>query len=287
MPHCTGGLHRVTLARMNRLLPALFAMTLIDLPLHAVEIIAHRGASHDAPENTLAAFKLGWEQGADADELDIYLSKDNEIVVLHDKTTKRTAGLDKAVAEQTLSELKKLDAGTWKDARFAGERIPTLKEALATMPAGKKMFIEIKCGPEVLPPLQKLLRESGRPAQQLVIICFEEDTLRKARPLFPDLELYWLVGWPKDKAGQPPVAKPNVEDLIATAKAAGFTGLNLQADFPIDKTFVEKVSAAGLKLYTWTVNDAAKAAMLAQAGVAGITTDRPAWLRGQLKSAAR
>ena len=260
---------------------------MISVSTGSVEIIAHRGASHDAPENTLAAFKLGWEQKADADELDIYLSKDNEIVVMHDKSTKRTAKLDKPIAEQTLSELRQLDAGSWKGPQFAGERIPTLKEALATMPAEKKLFIEIKCGPEVLPHLQKTLSESGKSPRQLVIICFEAETLRKARPLFPNLELYWLVAWPKDKAGEPPAPGPQLADLIATAKAAGFNGLNLQADFPIDKPFVEKVSAAGLKLYTWTVNDADRARELASAGVAGITTDRPAWMREELKKTAR
>ena len=263
-------------------LPALLTMALLSLSARAVEIIAHRGASHDAPENTVASFKLGYAQGADADELDIYLSKDGEIVVMHDKTTKRTAGADKPVADQTLAELRALDAGQWKDAKFTGERVPTLKEALATVPAGKRMFIEIKCGPEILVPLQKQLKDCPLSRSQLVIICFQEATLRKARPLFPDLQIYWLVGWPKDKAGQPPVAKPRVEDLIATAKEAGFNGLNLESSFPIDKAFVEKVTAAGLKLYTWTVDDSKVATALTAAGVAGITTNRPAWLREQL-----
>jgi glycerophosphoryl diester phosphodiesterase len=226
--------------------------------------------------------KLGYEQGADGGELDIYLSKDGEIVVMHDKTTKRTAGLDKPVASQTLAELRALDAGKWKDAKFTGERIPTLKEVLATVPAGKRLFIEIKCGAEVLPPLQKLLKDCPLSRDQLVIIAFSEDTLRKARPLFPDLQLYWLVGWPRDKEGQPPVAKPRLEDLIATAKDAGFNGLNLESAFPIDKTFTGKVTSAGLKLYTWTVDDPKLAASLTAAGVAGITTNRPAWLREQL-----
>ncbi len=265
------------------LLLTLTGMTLFASSLLATEIIAHRGASHDAPENTVAAFKLGYEQKADADELDIYLSRDGEVVVMHDKTTKRTAGADRNVADQTLAELQALDAGKWKDARFTGERIPTLKEALATVPAGKRMFIEIKCGAEVLAPLQKLLKESPLDRKQLVIICFQEEVLRKARPLFPDLQLYWLVGWPKDKAGQPPVTKPQLDTLIATAKGAGFDGLNLDAGFPIDKAFVEKVTAAGLKLYTWTVDSAETARALAAAGVAGITTNRPAWLREQLE----
>src|SRR5262245_27937128 len=88
-------------------------MTVLLFCMLQVEVVAHRGASDEAPENTLAAFRLGFEQ-ADAVELDLHLSKDGHAIVIHDKTTKRTAGLDRPVAEQTLEELKALDAGGWK-----------------------------------------------------------------------------------------------------------------------------------------------------------------------------
>src|SRR4051794_3938882 len=99
-----------------------------------VEVIAHRGASHDAPENTLAAIKLAWQQEADAAEFDLHLSRDGKLVVIHDADTRRVAGVDKRVAEQTLAELRRLDVGAWKGPRFAGERIATLEEVLATVP---------------------------------------------------------------------------------------------------------------------------------------------------------
>lgn len=96
------------------------------LDTFAVEIIAHRGASHDALENTLAAVSLGWERNVDAVEMDVYLSKDNQIVVIHDKNTKRTAGHDGLVREMNWAQLRKLDAGSWKDRKFKGEPIPLL-----------------------------------------------------------------------------------------------------------------------------------------------------------------
>src|SRR5262245_24153707 len=99
-----------------------------------LEIIAHRGASHDAPENTVASFQEAWRQKADSAELDIQLTKDGRIVVLHDSTTKRTTGTDLKVSEQTLAELRKLDAGSWKGEKFKGEKLPTLAEMLATAP---------------------------------------------------------------------------------------------------------------------------------------------------------
>ena len=127
-----------------------------------MEIIAHRGASFDAPENTLAAVRLGWEQSADAVEVDVHLSRDGKIVVIHDDTTRKVAGVPRGVQSQTLSELKALDVGRWKSRRWTGERIPLFEEVLATIPAGKRLFVEIKSGPECLPEFAKVLRRSGR-----------------------------------------------------------------------------------------------------------------------------
>src|SRR5262245_59032558 len=90
--------------------------------MRAVEIIDHRGASHDAPENTLASIRLAWKQNADAVEIDVQFSKDGHIGVIHDDNTRKTAGVRKKVSEQTLSELKALDVGRWKDAKWSGER---------------------------------------------------------------------------------------------------------------------------------------------------------------------
>src|SRR5262245_58707114 len=102
------------------------------------EIIAHRGSSFSAPENTLAAVRLGWRQGADAAEGDFRLTADGQIVCVHDKTFKRTAGIDHPVAEMTLAEIERLDAGSWKSPEFAGERVPTLDQLLATVPERKR-----------------------------------------------------------------------------------------------------------------------------------------------------
>ena len=95
----------------------------------SVEIIGHRGASYLAPENTMASFMLGWEKGADV-ELDIYLTTDNRIVVIHDGTTRRTAGTDLKVAASSSEELRKLDVGRFKSEQFAGERIPFLEDVV-------------------------------------------------------------------------------------------------------------------------------------------------------------
>src|ERR1700685_2412700 len=101
---------------------------------NAVEIIGTRGAAFDAPENTLASFHLAWKQQADAAETDVFLSKDGEIVVIHDANTARLSGHKGKVVDQTLAELKQLDIGRWKGPQWAGQRIPTLAELLAIIP---------------------------------------------------------------------------------------------------------------------------------------------------------
>src|SRR5689334_25434220 len=102
------------LRTLATLMTALTATSLLAADPPKVEIVAHRGASFDAPENTVAAIELAWKQSADASEFDVYLTKDGKLVVIHDATTKRTANADVRVADSTLAELRKLDAGKWK-----------------------------------------------------------------------------------------------------------------------------------------------------------------------------
>jgi glycerophosphoryl diester phosphodiesterase len=242
-----------------------------------VEIIAHRGASHDAPENTVAAFKLAWEQNADGAELDIHFTKDGKIVVIHDAGTKRTTGTDWKVSERMLAELRTLDAGTWKHKRFTGEKLPTLDEMLATVPKGKKVFVEVKCGPEVMKELDRVLAASGLKAEQTPVISFNANVIAAMKSLRPDLPAYWIVGL-KNKAEE----KRSAADLIAKAREIKADGLDVAASDLVDAAFAQKVKAAGLRLDVWTVDDPAVARRVAPF-VAGITTNRPAWLREQLR----
>ena len=245
-----------------------------------MEIIAHRGASHDAPENTLAAFKLGWQQNADGVELDIHLSKDGKIIAIHDDSTKRTAGVDKKIAEQTLGELRVLDAGSWKGATWQNERIPTLDEVLTIIPNGKKLVIEIKCGIEVLPELQKVIENSNRKNEELVIIGFGYETMKAAKKLFPQIPVFYLSAFKTNK--ETGAVTPSIDELIAKAKAAGLDGLNLHYAAPLDKEAVQKIKESNLQIYCWTVDDIGIAQKLQELGVQGLTTNRPLWLREQL-----
>src|SRR5437899_10037499 len=137
-----------------------------------VEIIAHRGASHDAPENTLAAVNLAWQQNADAVEIDVHLSRDGQLVVIHDENTRKTAGWNKNVSEQTLPELRRLDVGRWKGRQWAGAKIPVLAEVLGALPAGKRLFIEVKSGDAFIPAFADEFARSRAKPEQIVLIGF-------------------------------------------------------------------------------------------------------------------
>ncbi|MCZ2342794.1 MAG: glycerophosphodiester phosphodiesterase [Bacteroidales bacterium] len=268
---------------MLRAVPALLVLLAFSSPAISaepvVEIIAHRGASHDAPENTVAAIRLAWKQKADLSEFDIYLTRDGQLAVIHDKDTKRTApGSALVVAQSTMAELRKLDVGKWKDAQYTGERIPTLAEMLAAVPPGKGVFIEVKCGPEAVPAILRALDEAKLPAALTPVICFNADVIAAVKKARPDLPAYWLVGL-KPKKGQKP---PTAASVVQKAQAIHADGVDLSASPALDAEYAKVIRAAGLKLYVWTVNDLPTAKRMVELGVDGITTDRPAWLREQL-----
>jgi glycerophosphoryl diester phosphodiesterase len=247
------------------------------VPAFGVEIIAHRGASHDAPENTLASINLAWAQKTDAVEIDIYLTADGQIVALHDQSTKRTAGLDKPVVQQTLAEIKRLDAGSWKSPKYAGERIPTLAEILRTIPEGKRLFIEIKAGPEIVPELKRVLQQAGKAPAQTPAIGFSYETVRLTKQQIPEIRVYWLAELKRNnETGQ---LNHTAAELIQKTKQGNLDGLDLGHIPPLTADFVREIKQAGLPIFVWTVNDVDKAREYRDLGIDGITTDRPALLR--------
>lgn len=260
---------------------ALLAILMMTAAGGGVEIVAHRGASHDAPENTRAAFELAWEQDADAIEGDFYLTSDDRIVAFHDKTTKRTTNADWPVAERTLADLRTLDAGRWKGERWAGQRIPTFAEVLDIVPPGKRILIEIKSGPEIMPALKEGLERADLETEQTIIICFDEQVIAAAKEQLPDMKAYWLHSFRKDEETGEWDMTP--EELIETAEEVHADGVSLNANEAVDQNLADRVEDAGLELHVWTVNDPAVARRMVRLGVDSITTDRPAFLRDRLE----
>ncbi len=244
---------------------------------HPPLIIAHRGASAVAPENTLAAVRVAWEMDADAVEVDIHRTADGRAVVIHDPRTRRTTGVNLRVATSTLAQLQALDAGSFKAAHWERERIPALREVFALVPPGKRLVLELKAGPEILAPLQDDLvaAMAGGALQpaQVVLIAFDRELAVLAKARLPQISVLWL-GDPRRRGVRLRPSKV-VRRMAAQARELGLDGLDLFAHRCLNARLVDEIHALGLQIFVWTVNRPRVCARLLQAGVDGITTDRP------------
>jgi len=242
--------------------------------------IAHRGESYEAPENTIASINLAWNQNADGVEIDVRLTKDNEIVAIHDINTKRISGVSKAIKSNSLEELKKLDAGIYKGEKWANEKIPALQEILNTVPANKQVFIEIKCGVEILPKLKEVLASSSVPNSQIKLIGFDLSVMSSLKKSMPDYDIYWSKRIDRRNII---LTRSGWNKIISTVRQNNFDGLNLSYSRCLNKSVVEKIKSNGLKLFIWIVNDPKTAYKLLKLGVDGIISDRTGWLRKKNK----
>ena len=259
------------------MLPLLLSTVLASSPL----IVAHRGASHDAPENTLPAFELAWKQGADAIEGDFHLTADGKILCIHDADTQRVSGTKLVVKDSTLTRLLELDAGAWFAPEWRGTRFPTFAQVAATVPAGKKFYIELKSGPEIVPPLLEELAKTKLAREQIVIISFHAEVIRVLKQQQPALTAYWLSSFRKSSPLDPSAA--TVLETLRRIRADGFSS---RADERLTPAYLEPLRAAGFSYHCWTVDDPALALRFQQIGAQSITTNRPAFLRQHMEDPA-
>ena len=247
-----------------------------------VDIIAHRGSAFLAPENTLAAFGLGWQETTTC-ELDIRLTADGKLVVIHDDTTKRTASADLKVAEHSLSDLQRLDAGSSKGEQWRGEKLPSLEEVIAAMPEDKKLLVEIKVGTEIVPELVRVVRAS-RKEKQMIFQSFFPWVCTEIKKEFPQNPVYLLIACNQD--AQTEVWLPTIYQAILDTRKNGLDGMSANNTPVIDGPAVQAVHSAGLILNVWTVDQFDAARRLLALGVDGIITNRPGWMRSQLGQTA-
>lgn len=239
----------------------------LDRPLN----FAHRGASSQAPANTLAAFLLAAELGADGIELDVHQSRDGEVVVIHDFTLQATTDGWGVVEDRTLAELRQLDAGSWFAPAFAGQHIPTLQEVIDAGGGNLLLNIELKT---------KSLRDDGLAAAVVRIIegnglvdralvsSFNPLALWRVRRLNPRILIGLLY------APHLPVLlrRPWLRSLIRPDSLHPHHTV-------VDGGYVRWIQAQGFRLHTWTVDEAEEMQRLMQWGVDAIITNRPHLLR--------
>jgi len=231
-----------------------------------VLVIAHRGNSHSAPENTLAAFTSAIQVGADLVELDYYHSADHIPVVFHDKDLDRTTNARQVfrkknipLTSKTLAQLRRLDAGKWFDAKFTGTTIPTLQEAIRTIQNGSVTLIEHKQGDAAT--CIKLLQRLDV-LDEVVVQSFDWQYISQCHQLAPSLSLAAL--------GNKKLTDKILDDIQRTgAKTVGWKQQRIQ------RREIEMVHRRGLKIWVYTVNETGRAAELIRDGIDGIITNRP------------
>jgi glycerophosphoryl diester phosphodiesterase len=227
----------------------------------AVMVIAHRGASSYAPENTLAAFDLALQMGVRHIELDVALTSDSHTVVIHDDKVDRTTNGCGLVTSHTLAALQQLDAGSWFGAQFEGERIPSFDEVLARYNGRVHIHTEIKGkSPSLSQRTADLIRKHGL-ERQVTVTSFQSVRLEEMRVHAPELPMGWLVREVNDS-------------IIAQAHAIGATQLCPRAD-TVTPELVYRLHAEGFIARAWGVTTEELMQHVVQAGVDGMTVNFP------------
>ncbi len=274
------------------MLPQLFARIILGIGLPAISIsgslaqelpkfIAHRGASHDAPENTMSAFRLAWQQGADGIEGDFFLSKDGQIVCIHDKDTKRTGSENLPAGKSTLAELRKLEYGSWKDPKFKGEPLPLLGEVLDELPKEKWFLLEIKDTDKIVQPIAEILHLKKADPTRVVLISFDANVIKKCREIMPEYRACLLHALNDfNKTGQ-------ADKYLEIIKSSGSQGLAYKEQESIPAEWLSKIAGENQILASWTINTPESAARAVTRGVNFLITDRPGGLRGELEKRAK
>lgn len=230
--------------------------------------VAHRGASGHAPENTMGAFQKGFEMKADYIEIDVQMTKDGELVVIHDTTVDRTTNGTGKVGSLTFEEIRQLDAGSWFSESYAGEKVPTFEEVIDAFRGKVGILIELKA-PELYPGMEKKIADALMERNmhlsnngKVILQSFNHESMKKSKELLPNLPHGVLVG-----AGWKNVTE---EQLAQFATYADFFNPTMSI---VTDELVSDVHEAEMKIYPYTSRTQEQALRLFDLNVDGIITD--------------
>lgn len=243
-------------------------------------VVAHRGALVAAPENTIAAYRLAVEMAADAIELDVHLTRDGELAVIHDDTLDRTTDLTGSVAERTMDQLRAADAGYRFQARDGsfpyrgrGLRIPTFGEVLAWLPPAMGLVVEIKARTAVEPTVAALGDSAVRAAGAVTVLSFDERSIDEVHRIDPDLPTGYLL-----------VPGQSFEEGLTYAVEHGHAAVHpYDGDLGLDPShLLAEARAYGRQVGCYVVNDPDRMRILAAYRLWGFVTDDPGLARATL-----
>lgn len=234
--------------------------------------ISHRGESMDAPENSIAAFRLSLERRTDGMECDVHLTADGQVVVAHDEHTGRMGDRLLEISENTLEELRKVNISGACE-QYPDEHIPLLSEVLPLLGEGRVFYIELKPGcPALVPAVAQVLAGSGIPAEQIVIISFDKELVTLSKKQMPQYCALWLASlWDRSiTAGS----------LLKELEAMNADGIDICInEYLITPEFVRTMHEAGKIVAVWTIDQPYQAKRMIDIGVDAVTSNRAAKLR--------
>lgn len=244
-------------------------------------VIAHRGDSGAAPENTLAAIQRAIEIGVDMIEIDVHLTKDGIPVVIHDDTINRTSDGKGRVRELTFEQLQKFDSGAWFSEKYKGEKIPSLQQVLSLIYGKCGLLIEVKHGSGKYPGIEKRVLDliiKNNAQSWCIMQSFNSEVLSILSKLGSSIEMHKLV------TGDIPLLPLHVDYKLRKGRIYQYrnaSGINPNHRF-VNKKVVEKIHSLNKKIFTWTVNDDSVMKKMIAAGVDGIITNYPSKLKALL-----
>lgn len=236
---------------------------------HETKVMAHRGASTEAPENTMAAFQKAIDDMADYIELDVQLTNNGEVIVMHDSNAYRTTGVDANIVNMTYKEVKTLDAGSWFSDEYVGENVPSLKEVLELTQGKIKLNIELKPADNGTALAKNTVRiiEKYNMVNDCVITSFSESALKAVKTYNQEIKVGYILS----------AAYGDFYDM----KNVDFFSVN--AAF-LSKRTIDAIHNSGKRVYAWTVNNKESIKNLTNKGVDGIITDNPVLARETIYS---
>lgn len=238
-----------------------------------MKIIGHRGCMVHAPENTLAAFRRAWEEGADGIELDVHLTRDGRIVVHHDADLRRTAGCPKRLDEMAWFDVQSMDVGAWKGDAWRGERIPTLEDVVRSAPREALVIVEVKCGTDIVPKLLEAQKSGLLTPARIWFVGFDAAVMcavKRAMPAFMvllNLEAETYEG-----------VEGAAERWAVRIRESGLDGIGAGMRNP-NWSALQHWKRSGLVLFAWVVRDQHVARRLSGMEVDAAAADCPGALR--------
>ena len=256
------------------------AGTLLAAQPDYTTFICHRGESHDAPENTLPAYKMAVDRGFGF-ECDIYLSSDKRVFTFHDRDLKRTtagACTKKCAEASWAEEVSKVDVGgwgKWKGSKFSPTRPALLEEVLELAVDGRQIYVEVKPGPEIVPYIKEVYAKQKKATNKnTLFICFNRETCKALKKLMPEYKVYWLTSSWLGKKKEGTAKMVTVDYVLQGLKETGADGVDCHFDPKvITADFIKAVKDKGYEFHVWTIDRLDLSLLAFERGAQTVTTN--------------